>query len=79
MYFTYWIITKNPALTCLINVLFLDCILQQGGLGGLKYPLLADFTKNISRDYGVLVEEAGLALRLIMFLFVLSYKCKENA
>jgi len=36
---------------------------KQGGLGGLKYPLLSDFNKNISRDYGVLVEEAGLALR----------------
>lgn len=36
---------------------------KQGGLGGLKYPLLADFCKNISRDYGVLVEDAGLALR----------------
>ncbi|KAL5021624.1 hypothetical protein ScPMuIL_000779 [Solemya velum] len=36
---------------------------KQGGLGGLKYSLLSDFNKNISRDYGVLVEEAGLALR----------------
>jgi len=36
---------------------------KQGGLGGLKYPLLSDFNKNISRDYGVLVEDAGLALR----------------
>jgi len=36
---------------------------KQGGLGGLKYPLLSDFNKNISREYGVLVEEAGLALR----------------
>jgi len=36
---------------------------KQGGLGGLKYPLLSDFNKNISRDYGVLVESAGVALR----------------
>jgi len=36
---------------------------KQGGLGGLNYPLVADFNKTISRDYGVLVEEAGLALR----------------
>ncbi|CAG7720757.1 unnamed protein product [Allacma fusca] len=36
---------------------------KQGGLGGLKYPLLSDFNKTIARDYGVLVEEAGLALR----------------
>ncbi|XP_047470838.1 thioredoxin-dependent peroxide reductase, mitochondrial-like [Penaeus chinensis] len=36
---------------------------KQGGLGGLKYPLLADFNKTISRDYGVLLEDAGIALR----------------
>jgi len=36
---------------------------KQGGLGGLEYPLLSDFNKTISRDYGVLVEEAGIALR----------------
>lgn len=36
---------------------------KQGGLGGLEYPLLADFSKTISRDYGVLLEDAGIALR----------------
>ncbi|CAL1533061.1 unnamed protein product [Lymnaea stagnalis] len=36
---------------------------KQGGLGGLKYPLLSDFNKTISRDYEVLIEDAGLALR----------------
>ncbi|VTS05497.1 peroxiredoxin [Tuwongella immobilis] len=35
----------------------------EGGLGGLKYPLIADLTKKISSDYGVLIEEAGVALR----------------
>ena len=34
----------------------------QGGLGGLTYPLLADLTKKISSDYGVLLE-GGIALR----------------
>jgi alkyl hydroperoxide reductase subunit AhpC len=33
-----------------------------GGLGGLKYPLVADLTKKISADYGVLLE-GGIALR----------------
>lgn len=33
------------------------------GLGKLKFPLLSDITKSISRDYGVLLEEAGIALR----------------
>jgi len=36
---------------------------KQGGLGGLSYPLVSDFNKQISRDYGVLIEEAGIALR----------------
>ena len=34
-----------------------------GGLGNLKYPLVSDLTKKISRDYGVLLEDAGVALR----------------
>ncbi|MBK8207269.1 MAG: peroxiredoxin [Planctomycetes bacterium] len=37
--------------------------LSKGGLGGVSYPLLSDLTKNISRDYGVLLEQAGIALR----------------
>jgi len=36
---------------------------EQGGLGELNFPLLADITKKVSRDYGVLVEEDGVALR----------------
>jgi peroxiredoxin (alkyl hydroperoxide reductase subunit C) len=29
----------------------------------LTYPLLADFTKQVSKDYGVLLERLGAALR----------------
>lgn len=37
---------------------------DEGGLGGsLNYPLLADIRKQMARDYGVLVEESGVALR----------------
>jgi peroxiredoxin (alkyl hydroperoxide reductase subunit C) len=36
---------------------------ENGGIGGIQYPLVADLTKQISRDYGVLLEEAGVALR----------------
>ncbi len=32
-------------------------------LGNLGYPLLSDLTKRISRDYGVLLEDAGIATR----------------
>jgi alkyl hydroperoxide reductase subunit AhpC len=35
---------------------------EKGGLGGLTYPLVADITKKISADYGVLLE-GGIALR----------------
>jgi alkyl hydroperoxide reductase subunit AhpC len=36
---------------------------KQGGLGEMKIPILADKTKSIARDYGVLIEDAGVALR----------------
>ncbi|KAM7537151.1 hypothetical protein Aperf_G00000077596 [Anoplocephala perfoliata] len=36
---------------------------KAGGLGGLSYPLLSDYKKQISRDYDVLLEEQGVALR----------------
>lgn len=37
---------------------------KEGGLGpDLQLPLLADRTMKISRDYGVLIEEKGIALR----------------
>ncbi|MBI4055150.1 MAG: peroxiredoxin [Elusimicrobia bacterium] len=35
---------------------------KEGGLGEIRYPLLADVTKKIASDYGVLTE-AGIALR----------------
>ena len=35
---------------------------NKGGIGNVQYPLVADLTKNISRDYGVLVNDA-IALR----------------
>ncbi|MCA9801842.1 MAG: peroxiredoxin [Cyanobacteria bacterium HKST-UBA02] len=34
-----------------------------GGLGDLKYILASDITKDVSRDYGVLLEDKGIALR----------------
>ena len=45
---------------------------SEGGLGGCQYPLLADITKAVAREYGVLIEEgpdAGVALR---GLFIIS-------
>ncbi|MBI2425560.1 MAG: peroxiredoxin [Candidatus Hydrogenedentes bacterium] len=31
---------------------------NKGGIGNVQYPLVADLTKSISRDYGVLVNDA---------------------
>ena len=36
--------------------------INEGGIGNIQYPLVADLTKNISRDYGVLFNES-VALR----------------
>lgn len=36
---------------------------SQGGIQGVEYPLVADFTKEIARNYDVLLEEDGVALR----------------
>lgn len=35
---------------------------KEGGIGNIQYPLVADLDKNISEQYGVLLE-AGIALR----------------
>ncbi len=36
---------------------------EKGGIGQVRYPLVADLTKQIARDYDVLLEDAGIALR----------------
>ncbi|SDS16281.1 Alkyl hydroperoxide reductase subunit AhpC (peroxiredoxin) [Paenibacillaceae bacterium GAS479] len=36
---------------------------NDNGLGQLNFPLAADITKQVSRDYGVLIEDEGIALR----------------
>lgn len=35
---------------------------NEGGIGRIRYPLVSDLNKSISRDYGVLLD-AGIALR----------------
>ena len=35
----------------------------EGGIKGVTYPVVADIHKTISRDYDVLIPEAGIALR----------------
>ncbi|ANB13721.1 thioredoxin peroxidase TSA1 [Sugiyamaella lignohabitans] len=41
---------------------------KDGGLGNVKIPLVADTNHSLSRDYGVLVEEEGIALRGIFLI-----------
>ena len=36
---------------------------KDGGLGPVDIPLLADTNHKLSRDYGVLIEDEGIALR----------------
>lgn len=36
---------------------------EEGGIKGINYPLVADLNKQIARDYGVLIEGPGIALR----------------
>lgn len=47
-HFTHWAWKNTPR--------------NKGGIGNIQYPLVADLTKNIARDYGVLVNDA-IALR----------------
>lgn len=41
---------------------------KDGGLGPVNIPLIADTNHSLSRDYGVLIEEAGVALRGIFII-----------
>lgn len=36
---------------------------EQGGLGKLRFPLASDITHQVSKDYGVYVEDEGIATR----------------
>ena len=36
---------------------------KEGGIEGVKYPLVSDINKTIARDYDVLIQQSGVALR----------------
>ncbi len=40
---------------------------NEGGIGNIRYPLVSDLTKSISRDYEVLLD-AGIALRALFLI-----------
>ena len=43
----------------------------------MKIPLLSDLNKKVSSDYGVLIEDAGIALRLVYCIKTI-YKVKTQ-
>jgi peroxiredoxin (alkyl hydroperoxide reductase subunit C) len=47
-----------------VHKAWVDTKREDGGLGGdLNYPLLSDLNKVMTRDYGILMENEGVALR----------------
>jgi len=52
-------------------------------IGKIKFPMLADPTGNVSRSYGVMIEEVGLALRGTFIIdpdgVVKSYEINDNS
>ncbi|MFH1687234.1 MAG: alkyl hydroperoxide reductase subunit C [bacterium] len=52
-------------------------------IGKIRFPMLADPTGNLSRDYGVMIEEAGLALRGTFIIdpdgIVKAYEINDNS
>jgi peroxiredoxin (alkyl hydroperoxide reductase subunit C) len=47
-----------------VHKAWVDTRREDGGLGGiLNYPLLSDLNKVTARDYGILMEDEGVALR----------------
>lgn len=54
---------------------------EQNGIAGTNYPLLSDMTHQIARDYGVLIENEGIALRGLFIIDpdgVLQYTTVNN-
>jgi peroxiredoxin (alkyl hydroperoxide reductase subunit C) len=54
---------------------------NRGGIEGISFPLLSDLKKNIARDYGVLNDEVGVALRGVFLIDknnVLQYAAINN-
>ncbi|RME18271.1 MAG: peroxiredoxin [Bdellovibrio sp.] len=50
-------------------------------LGDLGYPLIGDITKQVSRDYGVLLQDAGIATRGTFIIDpegIVQYECLHN-
>ena len=54
---------------------------NQGGVGALNYPLASDLARTVTRDYGILSDEACVALRALFIVDpegVLQYAAVTN-
>jgi len=52
-----------------VHKAWVDTKREEGGLGGsLNYPLLSDINKQITQEYGILMEDEGVALRGLFFI-----------
>ena len=41
---------------------------NEGGIGQVNFPILADVNKDVARSFGALIEEAGVALRALYII-----------
>ncbi len=60
---------------------WLRTLREDNGIAGTKFPLLSDITHQVARDYGVLIEEEGIALRGLFIIDpdgVLQYATVNN-
>jgi alkyl hydroperoxide reductase subunit AhpC len=48
---------------CFFHLAWINTPREQGGLGNIQIPLLSDLTHQISKDYGVYLQDVGHALR----------------
>lgn len=53
---------------CATHCKWMETPKRLGGIEGIAYPLVADTSKQMTRDYGVLDEKAGVAFRGVFIL-----------
>jgi peroxiredoxin (alkyl hydroperoxide reductase subunit C) len=49
--------------SCYSHLAWLNTPRSKGGIEGIDYPLVSDLNKTITRDYGVLMSQEGIAYR----------------
>eukprot|EP00032_Breviata_anathema_P000968 JZ551143.1.p2 GENE.JZ551143.1~~JZ551143.1.p2 ORF type:complete len:129 (+),score=51.97 JZ551143.1:246-632(+) len=54
---------RHPPLIMLHRITLQSQAQEDGGIGMIRYPMIADKTHEIARKYGVLLEDQGVALR----------------